>query len=204
MAEDEAAEGGPKPPFRVSRQEGSSLYHIDEVDWSEPYKLIGEFVAEFEKVTTHLRFAYNCLLQSNGLKRWDLGYLLLHIPSVGPRDLAVCLQGAYTICFPNEADLLKKANAIVSGAEKLVKIRNEIAHGEWLIGPEFAIVSDKPELPERMGIKRKISKDGMKVAELPTVTEFRQRIQLARDLAQAVKDVDGEARMIEHRQSTRP
>ena len=200
MAHDEAHEGGPKPPFRVSQQEGSSFYHIDEVDWSEPYKLIGEFVSEFEKVTTQLRFAYNCLLQSNGLRRWDLGALILHIPSIGPRDLAVCFHGALKLCFPEEADLLKRANAIVSGVGKLVEMRNEIAHGEWHIGPEFTIVSDQPELPERMGIKRKISKDSVKVVELPTVTGFRQHIQLARDLVRAIQGVDGEARMIERRQ----
>ena len=137
---------------------GSSLYRISGVDWSENYQLIGEFITEFEKITTSLRFLYNCILQQKGLSVWKLGEFILHIETIGPHHLSRSLCAAMMVLYPKEAQLLTDVDAIHKETASLAEKRNEIAHGEWHIGTEMGFVSDTPVLPDNLGIKRKVSK----------------------------------------------
>lgn len=202
--------------FKAEQQSGSSLYRISEVDWSRHYQLIGEFMAEFEKVTTNLRFLYSSILQLRGLKVWQLGEFILHIDTIGPRHLSVALCAAVTIMFPDEPprlvseqagptpreqarlQLLADVSAINTETGHLAEMRNKIAHGEWHIGQEIVIVSDAPELPENMGIKRKVSKGGMTIEKLPTVSDFKSRIARVKTLAGNIKGIHSRILSLEH------
>jgi hypothetical protein len=193
-------EGANMAEFKTEQQAGSSLHRISEVDWSQHYQLIGEFMAEFEKITTDLRFVYS-ILQSRGLKVWQLGELILHIDAIGPRHLSLALCAAVRIMFPDDPQpvggpreqarlqLRADVDAINTETGELVNMRNKIAHGEWHIGPEVVIVSDTPGLPENMGIKRKLSKGGMTIEKLPTVTDFKSKIARVRTLVGNIKGV---------------
>ena len=183
------------------RQDGSSLYRASGVDWSEHYKLIGEFVAEFEKITAGLRFQYSCILQSNGLRSWPLGEFILNIESIGPAHLSRALCAACRHLFPQEAQLVKDEDAINKETVYIAERRNEIAHGEWHIGPEVVIVSDTPALPEKMGIKRKVSKEGMKVEQLPAAQAFRDLIERTRKLVIDIRNIGAKIIILEHAKS---
>jgi hypothetical protein len=193
--------------FKAEQEAGSSLHRISEVDWSQHYQLIGEFVAEFEKISTQLRFIYSCILQSRGLKMWQLGEFILHIDAIGPRHLSLALSAAVTVMFPAgeptpasgqasqtprelaRLQLLADVNAINKQTGEAVEMRNKIAHGEWHIGPEVVLVSDKPELPEKMGIKRKLSKSGMSIEKLPGASDFKSKIAMVRTLVEQINSV---------------
>ena len=96
------------------------------------------------------------------------------------------------LLFPQEKQLLKDVHAINKETTSLAEKRNEIAHGEWHVGPEVVIISDTPALPERMGTKRKVSKTGMKIEALPTTSEFKNHIANARTLVEKVKNIQSE------------
>ncbi len=189
------------PDFKIDQQQGSSLYQISEVDWSEHYKLLGEFVSEFEKITSGLRFLYGCILQSNGLRSWLLGEFVLHIESIGPAHLSRSVAAACRHLFPNEVQLAKDADVINTETQKIAEKRNEIAHGEWHIGPEVHIISDTPTLPDKMGIKRKVTSKGMKVEELPAAPDFRSLIERTRNLVTSIKELDTKLVMLEYAKS---
>jgi hypothetical protein len=202
--------------FKMEQQEGSSLHRISDVDWSQHYQLIGEFVAEFEKISTQLRFVYSCILQSRGLKMWQLGEFILYIDAIGPRHLSTALRAAVTVMFPADEPLpasgqakqtprelarlrlLAEVDTINKETGDLVEMRNKIAHGEWHIGPEMVIVSDKPELPDSMGIKRKVSKNGMKIENLSTESEFKSQIAAVRTLVERIKSTHTQIVMLEN------
>ncbi len=150
---------------------------------------IGEFIVEFEKISTNLRFFYNCLLQYKGLDSWKLGSFLLNIETIGPSHLSLCLCAAIKTLFPKADQLNKEAVQINKETQDISKVRNEIAHGEWALGPEIVIVADKPELPQKMGIKRKNTKAGERVVELPTLDELSETIERTRALVKRITDL---------------
>jgi len=93
---------------------------------------------------------------------------------------------------PKEAGLHSQAGEIHKETGFLAEQRNQIAHGEWHLGPEATIVSETPTLPDRMGIKRQITKAGIRIAELPSASEFEALVARTRMLVQKIKAIHGE------------
>lgn len=149
------------------------LYRVSGVDWADHYRAIGAFVVEFEKISTELRFDYGCIMQLDGLQTWSLGANLLNIPSIGPEALAVAYCAAVNQ-VTDDVGLRTKADQVLKETKDLAELRNRIVHGEWMIGPEFAIVSDKLEILSNRGIKRKTGKAGETITEQPTIPELDQ------------------------------
>src|SRR3954453_24140864 len=107
--------------FKVSRQSEKSPYEIRDVKWSLHYQAIGEFVAEFEKITTALRFGYGCILQARGLKDWTLSHYILHIPTIGPEHLAICLSAAVRSLFPEDKGLIVEADRVLKETKAIAE-----------------------------------------------------------------------------------
>lgn len=166
----------------------SALYEHRDVDWTQYYAAIGEFVVAFEKIPTALRFNYNCIAQIKGLSVWELSANLLNIPSLGPEVLAIAYCSAVNAVSPDD-DLRARASDIIIQTKNLANRRNEIVHGEWMIGPDVAIISDIDHLPENNGIKRKVTKTGEKISEQPTIAEFAELIANCRAVAKEIKDI---------------
>jgi hypothetical protein len=185
-----------------SNENPNRLNEFRHVDWSIHYARIGEFIVEYEKITQSLRFSYNCMLQRDGLKTWKLGELLLYIESVGPKHLALCLESATKILHPKEDDLIAEARAIRLKVDSLAKTRNEIAHGNWSLGPEVVIISDQESIPQKMGIKRKLSQDGIAITELPTLDGLSDEIANARSVVARIRQFEVALTMLEHQERT--
>lgn len=154
-----------------SMTDTAKLHRISDVDWTDHYRAIGAFVVAFEKISTALRFQYGCVMQLDGLQTRTLGANLLNIPSIGPEALAIAYCAAVSQ-IADDASLQKRADQVQRETKALAELRNQIVHGEWMIGPEVVIISDTPEVPARRGIKRKIGKSGETVTEQPTVPEL--------------------------------
>ena len=167
----------------------TTRYEIREIDWSSAYSAIGEFVVEFEKIPKELRFFYNVILQQNGLKNWKLGSFLLHIETIGPIHLSLAVRAAIFTLHPDCKELIEKADLVHKKTVELTKLRNEIAHGEWGIGPEVIYFTDSPKVPEQIGYKRKISKNGEIRRDLPTVAELHEASKNVRELVRAINDI---------------
>jgi hypothetical protein len=164
------------------------MYRHGDLDWSDHYRLIGEFVVTFEQVVTWLRHQYFCLMQGEGLRVWELGTAVLNLPGVGPRDLAVIFcAGVHRLSV--DESLHQRASVIVKAVGDLSEKRNEIVHGEWYVGPEVVILSDEEKLPDRHGIKRKSSKQGEKIVEQPTLKELESLVAHARSLRAEIQDI---------------
>ncbi|RWP64943.1 hypothetical protein [Mesorhizobium sp.] len=160
------------------------MAEMRDIDWSEHYLAIGTFVVEFEKIATRLRFCYNCVLQTQGLKVWDLGANLLSIVTISPESLAVAYGSAMKI-LSNDTELGTLTDDIYKCTKVLAERRNEIVHGEWRIGPEMVIVG-ADELPSRVGIKRKSTRAGQRVTQLATIDEISQHIAEARAVVRMI------------------
>jgi hypothetical protein len=171
--------------------EPPKLYRLADTDWSDHYAAIGEFVVSFEKISTALRFQYACVMQLDGLQTWALATNLLNIPSIGPEALAVAFRAAVTQ-VTDDQDVRARADRIVKEAKELAELRNQIVHGEWLIGANVVVISDTPELPARQGIKRKPSKTGEKVTEQPTAEELRALSARCNEATKEIAAIFGE------------
>ncbi|UDL87302.1 hypothetical protein LGH82_19125 [Mesorhizobium sp. PAMC28654] len=156
-----------------------------DVDWSEHYRFVGTFVVEFEKIPTKLRYFYSCILQLQGLKVWELGANVLSIVTISPESLAIAYGSALKL-LTDDKNVKGLVDDICKRTKTLAERRNEIVHGEWRIGPEMVIVgTDK--LPDRFGIKRKPTKDGQRVTDLPTINELSGLVDEARAIAQMIE-----------------
>lgn len=167
-------------------QEGE-LFRLSDIDWTAHYRAIGEFIAEYEKISVYLRFTYGCLMQSCGLREWRLSHFILHIEAISPHHLTICLHAAIKHILPDRPDLISLADNVHKEVVSIEKKRNEIAHGEWHIGPEAVIISSESRIPQNMGFKRKITKDGEKVENLPTLDEFSSLIGRVRIVVADIK-----------------
>ena len=169
--------------------EADIMYRMSDVDWSARYSALGEFVAEFEKIATGLRFTYASIMQLDGLNTWNLSKYILFIETIGPKHLSFAVSAATHELFPSSSALLEEANEIHKETTFLVERRNEIAHGEWHIGPEVVVVADNPEIPEVMEVKRKITKTGEKVIPLPTIQQMNDCTERTRNLVNRSREL---------------
>jgi hypothetical protein len=169
----------------------AKLHRISDVDGTDHYRAIGAFVVAFEKISTALRFQYGCLMQIDGLRTWTLGANLLNIPSIGPEALAIAYCAAVSQ-VADDAGLRKRADHVLRETKALAELRNQIVHGEWMIGPEVVIISDAPEVPARQGIKRKTGKSGETVTEQPTVPELNDLTARCDAVRKEVQEIFGE------------
>lgn len=168
-----------------------NLYRLADIDWSDHYAAIGEFVVAFEKISTALRFQYACLMQLDGLRTWALSASLLNIPSIGPEQLAIAFCAAVGQ-LSDDRGVKARADRIVRETKELAELRNQIVHGEWRIGSNVVIISETPDLPARQGIKRKPSKTGERVTEQPTREELRALTERCDTAASEIQSIFGE------------
>lgn len=161
-----------------SSEGDEALKAYRDIDWTNLYTLLGMFMVEFEKACAALRFSYGSILQQEGLRTSSLGSNLLNIPQIGPGHLAVAYCAAIQQVSQDDG-LKQRAKALVKSCTRLAEIRNEVLHGEWMVGPEVVIVSSALELPKRHGVKRKAGKEGEIVTELPTLDELGEHVREA-------------------------
>ena len=149
------------------------------IDSTKHFQAIGECVVIFEFVMRELRFSHGGFLQLNGLRSWRLSENLLVIKTISAPDLAAAYNAAVNI-LSDDSSLKKRAEKIVKDVQDLTEFRNRIVHGEWLISGSMTVTSELPptDLDQFLGgIKRKLTKRGAEVEDLPSRPDMKKFVQ---------------------------
>jgi hypothetical protein len=164
------------------------VYRHEGLDYTPIYIALGMFAVEFEKISTALRHAYSTLMKIDGLRTWGLGTNLLNLPQLGPAILAQAFcAGVHQVSA--DAEFKSRASKLVTACQKLAEERNDVLHGEWMIGSEVVVISHSSSPPAPHGIKRKTSKEGEKVRELPEVSKLEDLVSRSRDLQKEIREI---------------
>ncbi len=170
-----------------SQPQSLNVFRGEERDWTQQYAAIGEFVVEFEWICWHIRHIISMVLQFHGLKNWKLGEIILNQPSFSADPLASCLSSIVGELLSNNIDVMAKMNEFRSGFQNLSRVRNDLLHGFWLIGPDVVEVTGHEEPTEIHGERRTPNKRGANIKTIRTIAEIREHINEAKRLKELSK-----------------
>jgi hypothetical protein len=157
-----------------------NIFRGEERDWTPQYAAIGEFVVEFEWICWHIRHLISMVLQFHGLNNWKLGEILLNQPCFSADPLASCLSSIIGEILSANVDVMDKMKNFRSGFQDLIRVRNDLLHGFWMIGPDVVEVTDQ-ELPTEIhGERRTPNKAGANIKTIQTIAEIKEHINEAR------------------------
>ena len=179
-------------------------YRVEGLDYSKLHLAIGKFVVTYEQFTTELKFIYNCLFQRYGLKNWALGEMLLHTKGINVNELMLCFCNAVAMEKAVPDEIKERARALYKQFQRVVELRNSIAHGEWITQTNQVIITDDLEKTidvdnQSIGIKRKLQKGGMKVEELPAAVEIEEKSALLISLINELNSINKELVLAMHK-----
>ena len=143
-----------------------NVFRGDERSWQAQYAAIGEFVVEFEWCCWRLRFAASALLQHFGLGQWSLAEVIFHQRAFTAEPLFECYASLVAEALPNDEDLLSRVAAVRKEFKDVCKLRNDLLHASYLIGPSVVEVTDKAAPTEFHAEKRTPNKTGARVQVL--------------------------------------
>jgi hypothetical protein len=171
----------------TSEPQSLNVFRGEERDWTQQYAAIGEFVVEFEWICLHIRHTISMVLQFQGLNNWKLGEIILNQPSFSADPLASTLSSIIGEILSANVDVIGKMNEFRSGFQKLSRVRNDLLHGFWLIGPDVVEVTDHDTPTEIHGERRTPNKRGANVKTVLTIAEIKEHINEAKRLKQLSK-----------------
>lgn len=170
-----------------SQPQSLNVFRGEERDWTQQYAAIGEFVVEFEWICWHIRHLISMVLQFHGLNNWKLSEIILNQPSFSADPLASSLSSMIGEILSANVDVMSKVNEFRSGFQKLSRVRNDLLHGFWLIGPDVVEVTDHEHPTEIHGERRTPNKGGANIKTVRTIAEIKEHINEAKRLKELSK-----------------
>jgi hypothetical protein len=166
-----------------------NVFRGEERDWTTQYAALGEFVVEFEWICWQVRNLINIILQLHGLNNWRLGEIILNQTCFSADPLGSCLSGMVGEILSGDSDVMAKMNDFRNGFPKLCKIRNDLLHASWLIGPDVVEVTDSVQPTEIHGERRTPNKHGANRRSIRTIDQIKAHINEAKRLKEVSKSL---------------
>jgi hypothetical protein len=170
-----------------SERESLHVFRGEERDWTLQYAAIGEFVVEFEWICWHIRHLISMILQFHGLNNWKLGEIILNQPSFSAEPLASSFSSIVGEILSDNVDVMTKMNEFRNGFQKLTRIRNDLLHGFWLIGPDVVEITGHGQPTEIHGERRTPNKGGANIKTIRTIAEIKEHTDEAKRLKELGK-----------------
>lgn len=147
-------------------EENIQWYHYDgaKIDWTKQYALIGEFVVEFEHFTHWIR----SYIQSLFMQTSNIDPVVSDIIFTQSIFTTAPLFDTYRslVCHVLHDDEMVKSDLkkMATRVESVIKSRNQLLHGFYLIGRHMKMSSTKESQPEFSHTKKgyKTGKDATK------------------------------------------
>lgn len=157
-----------------------SVFRGSDRSWVDQYAAIGEFVVAFEGSCFWLRNSSLALLQMKGLTDGSLADVIFNQRVFSAEPLFECFASLVAEAVPKEAEVLKKISSIRGRFKDLCKLRNDLLHGQYLIGPDVDVVTTNEAPPSFHVERRTPDKSGARVTLVATsLDEMRVHIALA-------------------------
>lgn len=151
-------------------------------DWTEPYSLVGEFIANFEWICWSLRQDAQGILQWYGLNNWQLSEILLNQRAFTAEPLFECYASMVAQVCDEDSEAVRNCSAVRAKFKRLVRIRNDIVHGSHLYGPTVVTVSgESTQRPDVRIEKRNPDAKGARTTQVvESVEQLRRHIAFAK------------------------
>jgi len=188
-----------------SQPQSLNVFRGEERDWTQQYAAIGEFVVEFEWICWNVRHLINGILQFHGLNNWKLGEIILNQPSFSADPLGSCLASLVAETLSDNAEVMTKMKEFKIAFQGLIKVRNDLLHGSWLIGADVVEVTEQEQPTEIHGERRTPNKDGANIKTITTIAEVQERVMEAKRVKELCKGLTGNIIIgLHQRSSTAP
>jgi hypothetical protein len=135
----------------------------NEIDWTNQYASIGEFVVEFERLVDKIRFWCSVLFQIRGLKDWELSELVFGQRYFTSDPLITCFISLCNVTLKGKEgteEINRKIEEFQTKFRNQISKRNELLHATYHIGKHTIEVTDKDVYTEMLAIKNSPNKNG--------------------------------------------
>lgn len=143
-----------------------NVFRGSERDWSKQYSAIGEFVVAFEGSTMWIRYGLIAILQHGGLRQGSLGDVIFNHRIYSAEPLFSVYASLSAEALPNNEAVRSAFSSLRERFANLCKLRNDLLHAIYFIGPDVNYVTDRAQPPDFHAERRTPDKDGARVVDV--------------------------------------
>lgn len=149
------------------------------------YSAVGQFVSAFEWCCWRLRFYSAAILQTKGLRDFGLAEIIFNQRIFTAEPLVSCFISLTSHATAKDPEVQKKTDALKSRFSELVKKRNELLHGTYMLGvdqdgaPTDFLV--EKQTPDKYGTRT--------LAVVSSENEMTNLIRECREADEAIREV---------------